>query len=327
VASLFRIAVVVAVFAAWSAAADAQPAQNIPRIGFISALTPGAMQTRVHAFRQGLKALGYIEGKNIVVEYRWGYGNMERLPALVTELAALKPQAIVTAGPYITRLFKQAGAATPIVMAFDPDPVGSGFVASLARPGGNITGLSIVAPEVSGKQIDVLRQIIPGLSRVAIVWDSKEPGNERARRETERAAQTIGARVSHVDVQQFNPPEDAFDGLRGERVDAVILLSNPTTYGRRPAITERAARHRLPVMYAHPEFVDDGGLMTYSVNMEDLFRRSASYVDKILKGAKPGELPIEQPYKFDLVINMKAAKEIGLTIPVGILSLADRVVQ
>lgn len=300
--------------------------QNVPRVGFISGLGPDVMKSRVQAFQQGLKERGYIEGRNIIVEYRWAEGRRERLVPLAKELAALKPLVIVTAGPGYTRIFRDEKVSTPIVMAFDPDPLGSGFVASLARPGGNITGLSSAAPEVSGKQVDMLRQIVPKLSRIGLIWDSREPGNDNTRREFERAAQAIGAVVIAQDLRQFKVVDDIFEGLE-KRVDAVVVLTNATVVARRAVLTRRASEVRLPAMWPHADFVEEGGLITYATNVEDLFRRAAIYVDRIVKGAKPGDLPVEQPYKFDLVINLKAAQAIGLTIPVDLLSRADRVIQ
>jgi putative ABC transport system substrate-binding protein len=233
---------------------------------------------------------------------------------------------IVTAGPSATHAAKQGTTTTPIVMAFDSDPVGSGFVASLARPGGNITGLSILTPEVSGKQLDVLKQIIPTLSRVAVLGDSKEPANNSSLRETERAAAALGLQVHYQDIRAPKELEDIFRIARKENADALIVLvsSMAQSGGQLAAL---AVKYRLPAMYWQPQYVDNGGLMTYSVRLEDLYRRAATYVDKILKGAKPGDLPVELPYKFDLVINLKAAKQIGLTIPVGVLTRADRVIE
>ena len=323
---LRRVAIAAAV-AGCAAAAHAQQPAKVPRIGFLSASSPASLATRVEAFRQGLKELGYVEGKSVVVEYRWAYGKRDRLAELAAELARLKVEVIVTAGPSATRGTKEARIATPIVMAFDGDPVGSGFVASLARPGGNITGLSILAPEVSGKQIDVLKQIIPKFSTVAILGDSKEPGNGKALEETERAAQRLGLRVHRLDVQASNNIEDAFQAARNNRADALVVLPSTISSSIRAQLAALSSQNRLPAMYPWPEFVDAGGLMTYSVKMDDLYRRSATYVDKILKGSKPGELPVEQPFKFELVINLKAAKQIGLTIPVDVLTRADRVIE
>jgi putative ABC transport system substrate-binding protein len=307
----------------WPAPAEAQPAAKVARVGFLSAGTSAALATRVEAFRQGLKELGYIEGKNIVIEYRYADVKVDRLPALAADLERSKLDVIVTAGPVATRAAKQA-TSIPIVMAFDSDPVGSGFVASLARPGGNITGLSILAPELSGKQLDILKQIVPKLSRVAVLGDSNEPANRRSLQETERAAAALGLQVLYHDIRASNDLEDIFRVLRKGNVDALVVLVTPTA---RAPLVALAAKSRLPAMYWQPHFVEAGGLMTYSVRLEDLFRRAAAYVDKILKGAKPAELPVELAHRFDLMINLKAAKEIGLDIPMSVLARADRVIH
>ncbi len=324
--TVLRIVALAAAFSGWSAVAEAQSAPKVARVGFLSASSLASLATRVEAFRQGLKELGYIEGRTVAIEYRWAAGKVDRLPELAAELERSKVDVIVTAGPSATRAAKQA-TTTPIVMAFDSDPVGSGFVASLARPGGNITGLSILAPEISGKQLDVLKQIIPKLSRVAVLGDSKEPANNRSLQETERAAGALGLQVHYQDIRASKDLEDIFQIARKESADALVVLVSSMSSTARVQLAALAAKNRLPAMYWQPEFVDAGGLMTYSVRLEDLYRRAATYVDKILKGAKPADLPVELPYKFDLVINLKAAKQIGLTIPVGVLTRADRVID
>ena len=303
-------------------------AQDAPRIGFLSALSYDAFPSRIDAFRQGLKDLGYIEGKNILVEYRWADGRPERLAALAAELEQLKVAVIVSAGPSATRPARQATKSTPIVMGFDSDPVGSGFVDSLARPGGRITGLSFLAPEISAKQVDVLRQIIPGLVRIAVLGDSKEPGNARGLEEAKRAADALGLQARAIDMRAARNVAAAFAAARHGGAQAIVLLPSPLFAPDTAAeFVRAAAAERLPAMYWNGSIVERGGLLSYSANMDDLFRRAAIYVDKILKGAKPGELPVEQPYKFDLIVNVKAAKEIGLVIPMSVLSRADRVIQ
>jgi putative tryptophan/tyrosine transport system substrate-binding protein len=309
-----------------TAAVEAQPSK-MPRIGVLGALDYPTIRTRIDALRQGLKELGYVEGKNIVVEYRWAEGKTDRLPRLAAELEQSRVAVIVSTGPSVTRVAKDAAKNTPIVMAFDSDPVGSGFVASLGRPGGHITGLSTVAPEVSAKQIDVLRQIIPRLSRVAVLGDSKEPGNSRALDEVAHAARLVGVQVHRFDVRTFDGLSPAFQALGKERPDALIVLPSTISFIQRIEFASLAAQARLPAMYAFQEHVEAGGLITYSVNFDELFRRAAIYVDKILKGSKPAELPVEQPFKFDLVINLKAAKQIALDIPMSVLARADRVIQ
>jgi ABC-type uncharacterized transport system substrate-binding protein len=323
VTRLLRLAAFIAALVGCTAPAQAQQSTNIPRIGFLSAGTPSSLATRVAAFRQGMKDLGYIEGKNIAIEYRWAEAKVERLAQLAGELERMKVDVIVAAGPVATRAAKEA-TTRPIVMAFDSDPVGSGFVASLARPGGNITGLSILAPEISGKQLDLLKQIIPKLSRVAVLGDSKEPANKRSLKETEGAAAALGLRVHYQDMRASKDLDEIFQNARKENADALVVLVTSMSHAQ---IAGLAQKSRLPAMYWQPQFVDAGGLMSYSVRLEDLFQRAASYVDKILKGAKPAELPVEQAFKFDMVINLKAARQIGLEIPMSVLARADRVIQ
>ena len=280
----------------------------------------------MEAFRLGLKELGYIEGRNVAIEYRWAEGRGERLPALAAELERMPVDVIVTAGPSATRAAQQA-TTRPIVMAFDSDPVASGFVRSLARPGGNITGLSILAPEISSKQLDILKQVIPKLARVAVLGDSKELANSRTLEETERAAGALGVQIHYQDIRASQQAEHIFQAARKANVDALIAFAIPMTSALRAELITLATKYRVPVMSWQQQWVHAGGLMTYSANLDDLHRRAATYVDKILKGAKPGDLPVKLPYKFELVINLKAAKQIGLTIPVGVLTRADRVIE
>src|SRR6266571_191299 len=295
--------------------ANAQQPAKVPRIGFLSSLSPAAVSARMDAFRQGLRELGYVEGKNIVIESRWAEGKTERLPELAAELVRLKVDVIVTGGPSVNRFAKEATVTIPIVLAFDNDPVGNGFAASLARPGGNITGLSTHYPEISGKQLELLKDIIPRLSRVAVLGNSTVPGNAQALRETERAAGVFGVKLQYVEIENPEEIESAFRAARKGHADAVLVLGSQVVTSHAKQFAELAAKSQLPAIYWSPEFVEAGGLMTYSVSITDLFRRAATYVDKILKGAKPAELPVEQPTKFELIINLKAAKQIGLTIP------------
>jgi putative tryptophan/tyrosine transport system substrate-binding protein len=301
-------------------------AQDVPRIGFLSALNYEAFPSRIDAFQRGLKDLGYVEGKNIIVEYRWADGRIDRLPALAAELESKKVAVIVSAGPSATGPARRSTKATPIVMAFDSDPVGSGFVDSLARPGGRITGLSYVAPEMSGKHVDILRQIIPGLADLAILGDSREPGNARAVAETRVATGALGMKAHYIDARSSRNMREALSASRQAGAQAAVVLSSPLFTGQALAgFLDEAAKQRLPVIYWFSYAVERGGLMSYSANMDDLFRRSASYVDKILKGAKPADLPVEQPSTFELVINLRAATAIGLTIPGELLARANRV--
>ena len=307
--------------------AEAQQPKKVPRIGFLGASSASVLAARIEAFRQGLRDLGYVEGKNIVIEWRSAEGKLDRLPALAAELVRLKVDVIVTTGPAPTRPAKEATSTIPIVMAFDNDPVGNGFVASLARPGGNITGLSTLAPEISGKQLEVLKEIVPRLSRVAVLGSSTTPGNAQSLKETELAAGAFGVKVQYLDVRDPKDIDTAFQATGKGRADAILVLTSPVFNPYRTEIADLAAKNRLPAIYSTPEFVEDGGLMTYGVSLTDLYRRAATYVDKILKGAKPVDLPVEQPTKFEFIINLKAAKQIGLTIPPNVLVRADKVIK
>jgi putative tryptophan/tyrosine transport system substrate-binding protein len=325
-AKLLGFALSALLFALCSSA-DAQQPGKVPRIGFLSATSPSTISARVDAFRQGLRELGYVEAKNLVVEYRYAEGNSDRLNELAAELVRLKVNVIVTAGPTVTRPVKKTTATTPIVMAFDDDPVGSGFAASLSRPAGNITGLSSQAPEISGKQLELLKEIVPKFSRVAVLGTSTRAGNAQSIKETELAAGAFGLKLQYLDVLGPKDIETAFREARKGLAEAVIVLQSAFANAHRKQIVELAMTNRLPAIYNVPEFVDAGGLMTYGVSMTDLHRRAATYVDKILKGAKPADLPIEQPTKFEFIVNLKTAKEIGLTIPPNVLVRADRVIR
>ena len=285
------------------------------------------MSARTEAFRQGLRELGYVEGKNIVMEYRYAEGKLERVPALAAELVHLKVDVIVTAAATPTRAAKGATVTIPIVMTNDNDPVGNGFVASLARPGGNITGMASLSPELSGKRLELLKEIVPTLSRVAVVGTSTNPGNAQTLRETELAAETFGVRLQYLDVISSNDIETAFREASKGRAEAVLALGGPLLADRRKQFADLAAKSRLPAIYWRSDIVEAGGLMSYGVYSPDLDRRAATYVDKILKGAKPADLPIEQPTKFELFFNLKSAKQIGLTIPPNVLARADRVIK
>ncbi len=275
--------------------AEAQQPKKVPRIGYISGSPPFSIAEQNEAFRQGLRELGYMEGKNIVIEWRSAEGKRDRLPALATELVHLKVDVMVTAGPLVTRAAKEATVTIPIVMAQDPDPVGNGFVASLARPGGNITGLSRIAPELSGKQMELLKEIVPMLSRVAVFGTSTRPGNALALREVELAAGAFGVKLQYLDILSPKDIVTAFEAAVRERADGALWfvtgsIGNP----HRKKIADLAVSSRLPVIYFQRADVEDGGLMSYAVNVVDLHRRAATYVDKILKGAKSAELPVEQ---------------------------------
>jgi putative ABC transport system substrate-binding protein len=318
---------VVAVLLAVGVIADAQQPKKLPRIGFLSAASSSAISARVEAFRQGLRELGYVEGKNIFIEWRFAEGKSDRLPSLAAELVRLKVDVIVAEAPTSTRSAKQATVTIPIVMMFDDDPVGSGFVASLARPGGNITGLSTLSPEISGKQLELLKEIVPKLSRVGVLGDVTRPGIPQELREINVAADAFRVQVQYLEVRGSKDIEIAFRAAIKERVDAVLVLGSPVLTSERKQVVELAVKSRLPAIYAREEPVEDGGLMSYGVSIADLSRRAATYVDEILKGAKPADLAVEQPKNFELIINLKAAKQIGLTIPPNVLARADRVIK
>jgi putative ABC transport system substrate-binding protein len=310
------------------AAGEAQQPAKIPRIGILTTFSPSVIAARIEGFRQGLRELGYVEGKNLVIEWRSADGNNDRYPELAAELVGLKVDVIVTSGQASTRPANEATSTIPIVMAQDPDPVGSGFVASLARPSGNITGLSTLAPELSGKRLELLKEILPKLSSVAVLGSSPGPGNAQNLKETELAAGALGVKIQYLDVLGPKDIETAFRVASKARADAVLVLSSAVISSQRTQVlVDLAVKSRLPATYTRPEYVEDGGLMTYGPSINDLFRRAATYVDKILKGAKPADLPVEQPTKFEFVINLKAAKQIGLTIPPNVLVRADRVIK
>jgi putative tryptophan/tyrosine transport system substrate-binding protein len=307
--------------------AEAPPTGKVPRIGYLSGSSPSAMSVRIGAFRQGLRELGYLEGKNIFIEWRFGEGRVDRVPALAADLVRLKVDVIVTAGPQITRAAKKATFTIPIVMAFDTDPVANGFIASLARPGGNITGLSTLAPEITGKQLELLKEIVPKLSRVVVLGSSSVRSYEGVSKEMEPAADALKVRLQYLDVLGPEDIETAFREAHKGRAEAVLVLQGFVLSSQSKQIAALAVKGRLPSMYYRRDYVEDGGLMSYGVIQSDLDRRAAVYVDKILKGAKPADLPVEQPTKFEFVINLKTAKQIGLTIPPNVLARADRVIK
>ena len=322
---LSRFLVVLIVFALCSPA-EAQQAKKVPRIGYLSATSASFISSRVEALRQGLRELGYVEGKNIVIEQRYAEGKPDRLSALVAELVRLKVDVIVSAGPLTTRAAKEATTTVPVVFVQDSDPVGSGFVASLARPGGNITGLSTLAPELTGKQLELLKEIVPRLARVA-VFGSSTPGTLQRLREAELAAGAIGVKVQYLDIQDPKDIETVFRAANKGHADAILVFGGAVLISHRTQVIELAVKNRLPATYNVQEFVEDGGLMSYSASFYDLSRRSATYVDKILKGTKPADLPVEQPIKFEFIVNLQAAKQIGLTIPPNVLARADKVLK
>jgi putative ABC transport system substrate-binding protein len=311
-------------------AVEAQQAAKVARIGFLSLHVAPNRHLR-EAFRQGLRDLGYLEGRNVVIEYRDAEGKVERLPALAAELVALKVDVIVTGGGTPTALAaKQATKSIPIVFASAPDPVTDGLVTSLARPGGNVTGSSNLNPELVGKCLEQLKQAVPGVSRVAVLW---QPGamDERTEKDMLKRAEVAGRALGvRLQVVEARGPADfgrAFSDMTRARADALTVLGSAMFFSERKRLLDLTAKNRLPAVYSQREFVDAGGLMAYGPNLADFFRHAATYVDKILKGAKPADLPVEQPTKFELVVNLKTAKALGLTIPPSLLGRADQVIQ
>jgi putative ABC transport system substrate-binding protein len=309
-------------------AAEAQPARKVPRIGFLVAASASdsAYARLIEAFRQGLRDLGYVEGRNIVIEYRYADGKSERLPALAAELARLKVAVIVSHGTPGPLAAKQATSAIPIVMTSAGDPVASGLVSSLARPGGNVTGLSLMVPELGGKRLQLLKEILPGLSRVAVLWNAASPYASLVVRETEATATTLGVQLQSLVVRGPDDFEGALAAAVTGRAGGLTVVEDPLTITKRKQIVDFAAKNRLPAIYGVKEFVDAGGLMSYGVHLADLYRRAAAYLDKILKGVKPADLPVQQPTKFEFAINLKTAKALGLTIPQSVLQRADEVI-
>jgi len=306
-------------------AAETQLENKVPRIGYLS-LAPGP-SPRSEALREGLRDLGYVENQNIAMEYRWADGNVDRLGAAAAELVRSHVDVIVTGGPAATRAAKKASNTVPIVMAVDYDPVAVGFVGSLARPGGNITGLSVINPQLSGKRLELLREFVPRVARVAVLWNPSEPNAKTYLRETQAAASAMGLQVLSFEVNASGDVEAALQAARKADSNALIVLTDFVTLYNRTALAELAAKYRLPTIYSERLFVEAGGLMSYGASDREAHRRAAVYVVKILRGAKPADLPVEQPTKFELVINIKAAKVLGLTTPQSLLLRADDVIQ
>jgi putative ABC transport system substrate-binding protein len=307
---------------------QAQQAQKVARIGVLLLLgTPGQPNPLLDAFRGGLRDLGYVEGQNLVIEYRWSGGQEQRLADLAGDLVRLKVEVIVTPGTPATLAAKAATSAIPIVMTNVGDPVGTGIVASLSRPGANVTGLSLLDAELDGKRIGLLKETLPHLTRLAILWSATDPGMTLAFNRVEMAAKTLGLAVQNLSVRDPAEFPRVFEAAGAGRAEALFVTVQPFTNRHRAQILERAAQHRLPAMYTLRSFVEAGGLMAYGPSQADQYRRAATYVDRILKGAKPGDLPVEQPTKFELVINLKTAKALGLTIPPSLLQRADQVIE
>jgi putative tryptophan/tyrosine transport system substrate-binding protein len=309
-------------------AAEAQQAGKVNRIGFIVAATPTETVHLFKALNEGLRELGYVEGRNVVFERRFAEGRQERLPALAADLVQLKVDVLVTGSNPVIAAVKQATATIPIVMAVSRDPVGAKFIASLARPGGNITGFANdTAPEIIGKNLEFLKEAVPRVSRVAFLWNPVPPGAGTSKNVVESAARNLGLTLQSVEVRGRNEFEGAFAAMVRERANGVVVAQDPITFGSRSQVVLLAARSRLPAVYGVREFAEAGGLMSYGPNIADQFRRAALYVDKIFKGAKPGDLPVAQATKLELVINLKTAKALGLTIPQSLLLRADQVIE
>jgi putative ABC transport system substrate-binding protein len=308
------------------ASVEAQQPKRIPRVGFLIASAASAQESRLEAFKQGLRELGYTDRQNIIIELRSGDGTPERLAAAAAELVRLNVDVIVTGGPSSTAAAKAATNAIPIVMTLEGSPVGEGLVASLARPGGNITGLSSLSMDLSGKRLEILKEIIPSLARVAIFASAIRRKSVELS-EIDTSARQLGIQAYEIELRSSTDLESAFRRAIETRAEALLAQSSSVLLSRRKEMAQLAAKHRLPAIYTREEFVAAGGLMHYAPSTSHLSRRAAYYVDKILKGAKPAELPVEQPMKFEFVINLNAAKEIGLTIPPNILARADRVIR
>jgi putative tryptophan/tyrosine transport system substrate-binding protein len=293
-------------------------------------LIPGSSSDfapRIEAFRHGLRDLGYVEGRNIIIEYRFAEGQADRLPELVADLVRLQVDVMVIDGNLAIRAAQHATMTIPIVIAVSGDPVGEGFVASLAQPGGNITGLSLLQPAVSGKRLELLQEAVPKLSHIAVLWNPAVSSSTLAFKETQTAAHALGLQLQSLEVRRPDEFDQAFAAMTREHADALVVISNELFLGHRRQLAELTVRHRLPAMFHLREYAEAGGLMAYGADAADMYRRAATYVDKILKGTTPADLPVEQPTKFTFVINLKTAKALGLTIPPTLLFQADEVIR
>ena len=318
-----------AILFALGATAEAQEAGKVPRIGFLDSSTASGIAVLLEAFRQELGKLGWIEGKNITIEYRFAEIKPERLPELAADLVRLRVDLIVVTGPPSALAAKKATTTIPIVMASGGDPVGAGLIASLARPGGNVTGLSGLSPELITKRLEVLKDAVPKLARVGLLLASGASiGQDLQMKELRPAALALKLKLEEIKTQaDAKGLESAFQIAKQKQVNAILTLSSRLFFGERKRIVELVGKYRLPAIYSQKEYVDEGGLMSYGADFDDLYRRAAVYVDKILKGAKPADLPVQQATKFEFIINLKAAKQIGLTIPVDLLARADKVIK
>jgi putative ABC transport system substrate-binding protein len=315
------------VLLALSVPVEAQQPTKVPRIGLLFPGSQSAFAIWTEAFRQGLRELGYVEGQNIAIEYRYADEKTDRLLDLATELISLRVNVLVATGTQWIQAAMRATKTIPIVFPMTPDPVQSGFVASLTRPGGNVTGLVNQSPELSGKRLELLMEAAPKASRLAVMVNPTNLGSQLELKETQVAAQALGVQLRQIQVSDPKAFKEAFATMARDGVRALTVLGDAIFHTNRSQIVESAAKSRLPTMYPQSEYVDAGGLMSYGTNFSDLFRRAATYVDKILKGSNPADFPVERPKKFDFIINLKAAKQIGLTIPPNVLARADRVIK
>jgi len=316
-----------ALLLALSFPADAQQPGKVPRVGFLGNSTAALEANLIGPFREGLRDLGYVEGKNIVIEWRWAEGKYERFPPLIAELIASKVDLIVTAGTPASLAVKKTAASIPLVMIAVGDPVGTGLIASLAHPGGNVTGLTSIAADLEGKRLELLREVIPKLSHVAVLWNPASPFQVVSEKEVQAAAQGMRMKVLSLGVKDQAQLDDAFARIRKERPGALNVLADRLFLHNRVRIMEFAVQNRLPGVHAYVELVEAGGLMSYGPSYAGMHRRAAYFVDRILKGTKPADLPVEQPSKFELIINLKGAKQIGVTIPQSVLYRADKVIK
>jgi putative ABC transport system substrate-binding protein len=312
--------------ATWPLAARAQQAGKVYRIGFFNAGEPIQSRSRLIVVN-GLRELGWIEGKNILFEGRFAENRLERLPGLAAELVSLDVDVIVAFGTLAPLAAKRATTTIPIVMMNAGDPLGTGLVASLARPGGNVTGMSLMAPDLGGKRLELLREVLPSLSRVAVIWNAANPYSALVFEETQRAVKTLAIELQSLEVRSPDDFNGAFDSAKRKKVGALVIVEDPLTFNELKRIAEFCADSRLPAVYGLREFADVGGLMTYGASLADLYRRAVGYIDKMLRGAKPSDLPVEQPTKFELVINLKTARALGLEIPPTLLARADEVIE
>lgn len=305
---------------------EAQQPKKVSRIGFLVPVSAALYASRIEAFRQGMRDLGYVEGQKVTIEYRFAEGKLDRLPELAEELVRLKVDSIVTAGTPATRAAKQATSTIPIVMGQAGDPVEQGFIDSLARPGGNITGLTDITSDLAGKRLELLKETVPNLRRVAVLWTPGPPGSSQWE-ESRRAARELVLHIQSMELRDAKALERLFTEAIETGAGGLAVVSTPVLVANQKRIQELATKHRLPTIWAFREYVEAGGLMSYGPILADMYHRAATFVDKIIKGTKPADLPVEQPTKFELVINLKAAKEIGLKVPPNVLARADKVIK